>query len=96
MPSGDLRETLPDVALPDLVDHPAARLELAPLPRVPLPVELELACPERLVRARQGGLAARAVMPEAAVHEHRDAATRIADVGTAGRTPPVEAIARMT
>ena len=65
------------------------------LARVALAVELELAGPELRVRLGQVRVAARAVVPVAAVHEDGHAATRVRDVRPSWRALPVQPIAGM-
>ena len=89
---GDLRQAVPDIALPRLDNNPARRLENRALPGIPFSIELELAGPERGVRFRQVRVAARTVVPVAAVDEDRDLATGVGDIRPTRRFAPVESI----
>src|SRR5688572_969836 len=89
----DRSQLVTDVALPSFYDHPSGRLETRAIACVALVIELELSRPEVGIGFREVWVAARAVMPVAAVHKNGQLAARIRDIGAARRLLPVQAIA---
>jgi hypothetical protein len=73
----DVRESLANVALPRFYHYPARSFEQGALAPVTFPVQLELASPELGVGLREVRVAARAVVPVAAVDEDRELSTRV-------------------
>ena len=82
--------------LPDDSHGPAACEELRAAALVPDPITRELGLPERGIRPWKREVAVGTVMPEAAIHKDRRAASRVADIGPSRSLLPVQAIAPKT
>lgn len=91
--TGDCSLWIPsELAFPDDHDRPPILYQGGGILRIPFDVPTELRNPVVGVMLGEMGVADRALVPEASVHEHRNLSPRVAYVGMPGGLLPVEPV----